>query len=571
MATPRERPITRARAAGSRPAGDRILLVEADPSVSDLIGRQTLQAGGYQVQVATDASSAIARALQWTPDLIMIDLRLPDLSGKDLMVALASQGIQTPLIVIAQQGSEADIIQAFRLGAADFLLLPVREAEVINAVNRVLKQVHDRRERERLAQRLQQANQELQMRVRELTTIFALSRAMTSITDQADLLDKILDAAIRITQANRGWFLLREDAKRPFMVVAQHNLPEGMGVHLHQPWDDGISSLVAMSGEMLSIHGEALLRFKISSLGQAALIVPIKVQKIVLGLLVIMRGQAEPFGASEQHLLDALSDYTSISLANARLVRALEDKARNHQQTVRVTQLVSRLNSVSLRAVKDEVSGPLARALNKLKQFIEDPALHLRPNQRQQLALVQDQLLRVNQVAAGVTPLQEPGGPFEKSRANLNDLLAQSLHRMLPFAQPAGISFSTVLPERPVIVKGDADLLAQAINGLFINLLKLSGAGARFSIHLGINIDNQAHLVVKMDGPVLAPKDADSLFAELEPQPGKRTFRARSGAPGVPLPLIKDILGLYEGRIWVSDRAGEGRDIHIVLPAHTLN
>ena len=128
---------------------DRILIVESEPAVSDLIGRQALGAVGYQVQVATDATSAIAKSLQWAPDLMLVDLSLPGLSGKDLLVALASQGIHTPLIIIARRGDEADLIQTFRLGAADYLLLPAREAEVVNAVNRVLQQVHDRRERER--------------------------------------------------------------------------------------------------------------------------------------------------------------------------------------------------------------------------------------------------------------------------------------------------------------------------------------------------------------------------------------------------------------------------------------
>ncbi|MBE0697261.1 MAG: response regulator, partial [Anaerolineaceae bacterium] len=266
-------------------SGDRVLIVEADPLISDLIGRQALHSVGYQIQIATDATNAIAKALQWAPDLILIDLNLPGLSGKDLMVALASQGIQAPLIVIAQRGTEADIIQTFRLGAADYLLLPAREAEVVNAVNRVLQQVHDRRERDRLAQQLQQANQEMQARVRELTTIFAVGKAMTSITDHAYLLEKILDAAVRSTQADLGWFLLREDVKKPFVIVAEKNLPAVLGVRLNQPWDDGISSLVAMSGEKLSIQGDPLRRFKISGLGQSALIVPIKVQKTVIGLL----------------------------------------------------------------------------------------------------------------------------------------------------------------------------------------------------------------------------------------------------------------------------------------------
>jgi DNA-binding response OmpR family regulator len=101
-------------------AGDRILLVENDPEISDLIARQALTSVGYSVDVVVDSSSAIKQALLTPPDLIIADLNLPGLSAKDLLVALASQGISTPLMVIANKGQEQDIIQAFRLGAAEY-------------------------------------------------------------------------------------------------------------------------------------------------------------------------------------------------------------------------------------------------------------------------------------------------------------------------------------------------------------------------------------------------------------------------------------------------------------------
>ncbi len=104
------------------PAGDRILLVEHDPHISDIIDRQTLRSVGYRVDVVSDASSAIKSSVQTSPDLIIVDLNLPGLSAKDMMVALASQGIHVPLLVLANKGQEHDIIQAFRLGAADYYI-----------------------------------------------------------------------------------------------------------------------------------------------------------------------------------------------------------------------------------------------------------------------------------------------------------------------------------------------------------------------------------------------------------------------------------------------------------------
>ena len=94
------------------------------------IVHQALTPLGYQVQVADDASAAIMLAAKNPPDLVIVDLNLIGLSGKDLLVAFNSQGLQVPVIVIAEKGQENQVIQAFRLGGTDYLLCPARETEV---------------------------------------------------------------------------------------------------------------------------------------------------------------------------------------------------------------------------------------------------------------------------------------------------------------------------------------------------------------------------------------------------------------------------------------------------------
>ncbi|MDD2921454.1 MAG: response regulator, partial [Anaerolineales bacterium] len=74
--------------------GEQILIVESDPDIADLIGRQALQPLGYQVTVVGDAASALKNALQTPPDLILANLNLPGLSGKDILAALNARGIK---------------------------------------------------------------------------------------------------------------------------------------------------------------------------------------------------------------------------------------------------------------------------------------------------------------------------------------------------------------------------------------------------------------------------------------------------------------------------------------------
>jgi DNA-binding response OmpR family regulator len=378
--------------------GDRILLVENDPDISDLIARQVLRSVGYSVDVVVDTSSAIKQALQNPPDLIIADLNLPGLSAKDLLVALSSQGMSTPLLVIAKKGQEQDIIQAFRLGAADYLLWPVRDAEVLSAVERVLRRVHETQDRQRLDLKLNEVNQELQRRMRELTALINTGKAVVSMTDQRLLFQKIVDGAAQIAEAETAWLLVREEESKNFLLASQHGLPEVWSRKMNKPLDNGISGLVALSGETLTITGEALVKFRVARLGQSACAVPVKVQKEVIGMLVVVRKEARPFEAMEQTLLETVADHASISLVNARLFRALTGltQASKEEET--------RLNA-TLESLRSSVNEELQAGIYPIDLLLTEKPGRLSEAQRQALQTTRAALQRLAQK----TTLSVPG------------------------------------------------------------------------------------------------------------------------------------------------------------------
>lgn len=312
-------------------SAERILLVESDPDISELVAHQALEPLGYQVETVGDVNTAILQVARFSPDLVVANLTLPGLSGKDLLVALGSQGLQVPVILIAEKGQESNLVQAFRLGACDYLLWPVREAEVVAAVERALKQVRESRARQRLDAQLKEANLELQRRVRELTTLFAVGKAVISITDQRVLFEKIVEGMVDVADADFGWLLIRDERTRTFQLTAFRNLPDSWSKKRGQALDDGVSSLVAISGESLVLNGDPLKRFKVAALGKSAMVVPVKIQQEVIGLLVVVRKEDRPFDSNNQSLLEAVADYASITLVNAHLFRALQDNAESAQ------------------------------------------------------------------------------------------------------------------------------------------------------------------------------------------------------------------------------------------------
>jgi two-component system NtrC family sensor kinase len=233
---------------------------------------------------------------------------------------------------------EADAIQAFRLGARDYLVKPLREAEVVAAIERAGKDIRLRNERENLANQLEESNQQLARRVDELTAIYDIGKAVVSLTHQGQLFDHLMRSSLRLTKADMGWLLLQREKGEQLVLRAQKGMPDALAAKLHQTWDDGVSSLVLLSGEPLVIHGEGLRNFKLARMAKAALIVPIKAREQPIGVLTVARKAAAPFDEPDSRMLGAIADYASISLVNARLFQALEARAESLQVMVDETQ-----------------------------------------------------------------------------------------------------------------------------------------------------------------------------------------------------------------------------------------
>ncbi len=378
-------------------SGERILIVESDPDISDLIARQALKPLGYNVTIVGEVASAIKQAVQTPPDLIIANLNLPGLSGKDLLAALTSQGIKAPLVILAEKGQEQSVIQAFRLGAVDVVFWPSRDVEIVRVVERSLYQTHETRARLQLDQQLQSTNQELQRKLRELTTILSIGKAVISITDQRQLFDRIVDGALRVSEGDMGWLMLRDDKTKNYLLTAYRNLPDGWAKKLNQPLDDGISSLVAFSGESLTINGAPLEKFKVATLGKSAAVVPLKVQGEVIGLLLVVRKADREIDRSVQSLLEAVADFAAISLVNSRLFRTIE-------QTAEAARINKKTRNTMLETLRESVREEMQVSMYPLDALISGAPGPLTDAQEQALKTVQNSLQRLSRAAEKTTP-----------------------------------------------------------------------------------------------------------------------------------------------------------------------
>ena len=108
----------------------RILVVEDDLEISEPLVR-ALQGDGYSVSLVDDGKSALEKAKVTKPDLIILDLGLPDIDGLEICRNLRSQKYQFPILILTARTSELDIVVGLDAGADDYLIKPFKSSELL--------------------------------------------------------------------------------------------------------------------------------------------------------------------------------------------------------------------------------------------------------------------------------------------------------------------------------------------------------------------------------------------------------------------------------------------------------
>jgi len=126
-----------------------ILLVEDDASLAMGIAHN-LRYEGYTVHVAGDGAAGLKTALAERPDLIVLDLMLPRLSGLEVLRTLRAEGLEMQVIILSARSQETDKVKGLKLGADDYLTKPFALAELLARVESALRR--PRMERARAAE-----------------------------------------------------------------------------------------------------------------------------------------------------------------------------------------------------------------------------------------------------------------------------------------------------------------------------------------------------------------------------------------------------------------------------------
>ncbi len=301
-------------------SGEKILVADDRRENLVFLADSVLRPEGFQVITAVDGREAFSKALAEKPDLIITDLKMPRMSGLEMMTALRKAGSQVPVILTTFYGSEQTAIQAFRLGARDYLVKPYDIADMLESVERALIEVRLRRETNDLKEGAA-VRRHLEERVRQLNSLCGIGKALNTIRDPDEVMRVAVEAAIHLTGAHRSQFFLAVPETGQLELRAVRGSLEAKAMSVHQEGADSIADRVIQTGQAVLAERDDGLE-KVSCLA-----VPLRADRRVVGVLGVDAKPEHVFGDGDSYQLGILADFAGVALSNAQLIAGIKSAA----------------------------------------------------------------------------------------------------------------------------------------------------------------------------------------------------------------------------------------------------
>ena len=561
-------------------AGETVLVVDNREDSIKFLRTYVLQPNGYKMIEATDGADALKIALSKKVDLIISDLVMPRMGGLELLEALNHRNIDTPTILMTFHGSEGTAVRAFRLGARDYIIKPFAIDEMLTAIDRALTEARLRQERDALTQTVLKVNQQLESRMQELRFLYGIGRSVTSLRDIEQILNRIVDAAAFLTEAEEGSIMLVDKESGELYLRAARGLNEKKASSFRIKMHDSIAGQVVKSGQPISIGGQNeddSFKIKTGYFVKSLLNVPIKNKDEVIGVLAVNnKDTAKAFTDRHLNLLTALADYASVAIDNASMYAQLTADIEQAKKTGRrlehlVEARTSELENAHLQLSKsenlailghmaagvvNELNSPLNNVLDNLHQLEN----HIEPSPKnlQLISAIERDTLHCQQTVDSLLDFSDTK-KYQFQEVDLNEIIESAWSRYANEHAETGylVEFVPGFDPQLPLISADEKQLKQALFYLTRHAYLAMPTGGTLRITTRV-VGPQVQIIVSDTGEGLSKEDLSHIFDPFYDN-GHRAF-------GLDLSITQAIIERHGGTIEVESEQEQGTTFAIHLP-----
>ena len=519
----------------------KVLVVDDEPGIAALCKR-VLSRAGYDVVALTDPRAAITHLQEHSLDLLVVDIRMPEVDGFDVISRAQMVQPDIAVLVMTGFGTVDTAIQALRQGVDGLLLKPFeRSDELLTSVRQVLTDNQRKRDTARM---------------QALRPLFNVTETLFSETDRNRLLDLIVTAIqdhlhcsnVAYYQVDDGYVTVVAQRGRVLQVEA-----DSFAARLISIVDsDGNPIVINATGP-----GEADAQSLLVTLGLgSAILIPVARSNLHAVLLAARDVSGSPFRGADLEMFFVLARQAVVAMENARLYEDLRNYVRQIEESQQALLRVEKM------AAAGRLTASIAHEVNNPLQSVQN-CLHLAghesvpPEKRKEyIELAKKEMERLMKTVQRMLDFYRPGA----ARVEQVDLLELLNHVMSLTSQQLhtkNINMVTNLPASLPVVYAVSSQIQQIFFNLVLNALDAMPDGGEIRISAQAVTDG-VELMFEDNGPGIPEDRRENIFEPF--------FSTKEGGTGLGLTVSYNIVTAHGGTLDLVNGHGSGACFRLFLP-----
>jgi signal transduction histidine kinase len=517
------------------------LVVDDEPGIAALCKR-VLSRAGYDVVALTDPRVAIEHLQQHRLDLLVVDIRMPEVDGFDVISRAQMVQPDIAVLVMTGFGTVETAIRALRQGVDGLLLKPFeRSDELLSSVRQVL--IDNQRKRDTA-------------RVQALRPLFNVTETLFSETDRDRLLDLIVTAVrdhlhcsnVAYYEVENGSVATVAQRGRALQVEGNNSAAQ-----LIQSVDlDGNPIVINATGP-----GEAELQARLSTLGLgSAILIPVARSNLHSVLFAARDASGSPFRGADLEMFFVLARQAVVAMENARLYDDLRSYIRQVEESQQAMLRVEKMAAAGrlTASIAHEVNNPLQSVQNCLHLASHES---VEPEKRKEyLELAKKELDRLSNTVKRMLDFYRPGA-IRYEQVDLLDLLGHVLSLTGAQLRSKKITTITDLPDSLPIIFAVSSQVQQIFFNLILNAHDAMPEGGELKISAR-SVAEGVEIVFEDSGPGISEDRRENVFEPF--------FSTKEGGTGLGLTVSYNIATAHGGTLDLIEGHGPGACFRLFLP-----